>query len=43
MNERMNATMPVMDPSADDQLLEGVAIIGMAGQFPGAANVEACW
>ena len=43
MNERMNATMPVMDPSADDQLLEGVAIIGMAGQFPGAANVEAFW
>ncbi len=30
-------------PAAEDQLLEGVAIIGMSGQFPGAPDVEAFW
>jgi amino acid adenylation domain-containing protein len=43
MNERTNETMRVVDPAADEPLLEGVAIIGMAGQFPGAPDVEAFW
>lgn len=43
MNERLNETTRVVDPAAGEQLLEGIAIIGMAGQFPGAPNVEAFW
>jgi amino acid adenylation domain-containing protein len=43
MNERPNETTRLADQAANDELLEGVAIIGMAGQFPGAANVEAFW
>lgn len=29
--------------AADDRALEGIAIIGMAGRFPGAATVEEFW
>jgi hypothetical protein len=43
MNERTKETMRVVDPAAGEPLLEGVAIIGMAGQFPGAPDVEAFW
>jgi len=43
MNELPNETARLIDPTADDRLLEGVAIIGMAGQFPGAPNVEVFW
>jgi amino acid adenylation domain-containing protein len=43
MIERPNEAMRLTDDAANDQLLEGVAIIGMAGRFPGASNVEAFW
>ena len=43
MNERPNGAMRLADDAANEQLLEGVAIIGMAGRFPGASNVEAFW
>src|SRR5271168_33754 len=43
MNERANEATRLAAQAADDQLLDGVAIIGMAGQFPGAPNVEAFW
>ena len=43
MNERSNEAMRQVDDTANKQLLEGVAIIGMAGTFPGASNVEAFW
>jgi amino acid adenylation domain-containing protein len=44
MSERLNETTGVIgqDPS-NDLLLDGVAIIGMSGRFPGAANVDAFW
>ncbi len=35
--------MRLTDDAANDQLLEGVAIIGMAGRFPGASDVETFW
>ena len=43
MNERPNEAMRLADDAANEQLLEGVAIIGMAGRFPGASDVEAFW
>jgi acyl transferase domain-containing protein len=32
-----------MSETNNDNSLEGVAIIGMAGRFPGANNVDAFW
>src|ERR1051325_8176834 len=32
-----------MDNPVTDNLIEGIAIIGMAGRFPGARNVEQFW
>ncbi|RUT04336.1 hypothetical protein DSM106972_045640 [Dulcicalothrix desertica PCC 7102] len=32
-----------MNGTQDDELIEGIAIIGMAGRFPGAKNVEEFW
>ena len=43
MNERPNETTRLEDHTANDQLLDGIAIIGMAGQFPGAPDVAAFW
>jgi amino acid adenylation domain-containing protein len=43
MSEELNETTHMAEQVADDHLLDGVAIIGMAGQFPGAPNVEAFW
>lgn len=32
-----------MDPKSEQELLDGVAVIGMAGRFPGAQNVDFFW
>ncbi|MEO6806093.1 MAG: amino acid adenylation domain-containing protein [Edaphobacter sp.] len=41
MTDRMKEAMT--DEAAEDQLLDGVAIIGMSGRFPGASDIEAFW
>jgi amino acid adenylation domain-containing protein len=43
MTDRMKETTHMLDESVEDQLLDGVAIIGMSGRFPGASDVEAFW
>ncbi|RUM37090.1 MAG: hypothetical protein DSY58_04375, partial [Desulfobulbus sp.] len=32
-----------MNPKSEQELLDGVAVIGMAGRFPGAQNVDFFW
>ncbi|WP_260739996.1 non-ribosomal peptide synthetase/type I polyketide synthase [Tunturiibacter lichenicola] len=39
----MNETTSLTEHQPLEQLLEGIAIIGMAGQFPGAPNVATFW
>ena len=37
---------PIDEPALDEEIFEGlepIAIVGMAGRFPGAADVEALW
>jgi amino acid adenylation domain-containing protein len=44
MNERLNDQTRVTEANGDsEQLLDCVAIIGMSGRFPGAADVEEFW
>ena len=32
-----------MSSAAKDEAMEGIAIIGMAGRFPGAKNIKEFW
>jgi amino acid adenylation domain-containing protein len=43
MSELPKETTLLADLAADERALEGIAIIGMAGRFPGAATVEEFW
>jgi amino acid adenylation domain-containing protein len=43
MNDRLNETAHLTEPQVEEQPLEGIAIIGMSGQFPGAPDVETFW
>jgi amino acid adenylation domain-containing protein len=43
MSERLNETTLLRDLATEDRSLEGIAIIGMAGRFPGAATVDEFW
>jgi amino acid adenylation domain-containing protein len=43
MSERPNETTLLADLATEDRSLEGIAIIGMAGRFPGAATVDEFW
>jgi amino acid adenylation domain-containing protein len=43
MSDRLNETISLVEQQLDEQLLEGIAIIGMAGQFPGAPDVATFW
>ncbi|HJX28741.1 MAG TPA: polyketide synthase, partial [Thermoanaerobaculia bacterium] len=40
--EPLNPTDPT-EPTEDSQSPEGIAIVGMAGRFPGAADIEQYW
>ncbi|MCP4660747.1 MAG: hypothetical protein GY856_35545, partial [bacterium] len=31
------------EPLAQDALLESIAVVGMSGRFPGAANLDEFW
>jgi amino acid adenylation domain-containing protein len=43
MNDLPNETSRLIDQQTEEQSLEGIAIIGMAGQFPGAPDLESFW
>ncbi|MGH9562758.1 MAG: beta-ketoacyl synthase N-terminal-like domain-containing protein, partial [Terracidiphilus sp.] len=43
MTDRMKEATHMTDEAAEDQSLDGVAIIGMSGRFPGASDIEAFW
>ncbi len=43
MNDLPNETSRLIDQQTEEQPLDGIAIIGMAGQFPGAPDLETFW
>ncbi len=43
MSDRPNETTSLTGQQIDEQPLEGIAIIGMAGQFPGAPDIATFW